>query len=210
MITAKVDLRGLLHPVRHQGRRNACLAFATSCAHEARSLAADPLCVEYLYYHAAARMTYGARRGLTITAAADALSKEGQPTESAWPYTPDAVDPWTVPVIDPPFHKAALAKGQAKFDWVVDQLDAGKPVVLGLVITEAFLRPDPSGVIDDGAAPKDRGGHAVLAVGHGTTDEGEDAVLIRNSWGPTWGLQGHAWLPRPYIQRQLHETAVVT
>jgi C1A family cysteine protease len=40
------------------------------------------------------------------------------------------------------------------------------------------------------------GGHAVLAVGY---DDSKSAVLVRNSWGSGWGLNGYFWLPYDYI-----------
>ena len=95
------------------------------------------------------------------------------------------------------------------FDGVVGALDAGAPVVLGLIITDAFFRPDASGSVPDVAPDVERGGHAVLAVGHGTDTSGKPALLIRNSWGEGWGLGGHAWLSRVYIERQLYETAML-
>jgi C1A family cysteine protease len=29
--------------------------------------------------------------------------------------------------------------------------------------------------------------------------DSERAFLARNSWGLTWGMGGHAWLPIPYV-----------
>jgi C1A family cysteine protease len=50
------------------------------------------------------------------------------------------------------------------------------------------------------------GGHAVLAVGYDDARKvGRDrgALLIRNSWGPTWGDAGYGWLPYKYVEAGL-------
>lgn len=210
MISPVVDLRYQLLPVRHQGRRSSCLAFATSTAHEVHAASGEHLCVEYLFFHAVSRMpgqnpTFGA----TMAAAAGALFDEGQPIETAWPYTSDPITPWTPPLIASAFHKATLAPGMLGYDGVIAALDAGTPVVLGLVITDAFFRPDALGLIADVVPDIERGGHAVLAVGHGIDSGGGPALLIRNSWGNDWGIGGHAWLLRAYVERQLRETAML-
>jgi C1A family cysteine protease len=40
------------------------------------------------------------------------------------------------------------------------------------------------------------GGHAVLAVGY---SDRRQSFLVRNSWGPRWGLRGYFWLPYRYV-----------
>lgn len=206
-----IDLRPHLLPVRHQGRRSSCLAFATSTAHEIKAVIGEHLCVEYLFFHAVARTPgQNPALGATMAAAAAALSDEGQPVETAWPYTADFMTPWSPPLIALPLHKASLSLDQLDFDGVVAVLNAGAPVILGLVITDAFYRPDPAGRIADALPDIERSGHAVLAVGHGVDANGKASLLIRNSWGETWGVGGYAWLSRDYVSRQLHETALLT
>jgi C1A family cysteine protease len=102
-----------------------------------------------------------------------------------------------------------MAPGKLAFDQIIAALGQGRPIVLGLVITDAFWRPDVSGRIPDLSPDTERAGHAVLAVGHGTNADGTPSLLIRNSWGVGWGLGGHAWLSRTYVERQLHETAML-
>lgn len=212
MITPAVDLRPSLLPVRHQGRRQSCLAFASSTAHERQTLSAEHLCVEYLFFHAVARTPgQNPHGGTSMAAAAAALADEGQPVETAWPYTSDQLTPWTPPPITSTLHKTVLAPGALDFAGVIATLDTAAPVVLGLIITDAFYRPDGAGRIPFQAPDIERGGHAVLAVGYGSeSGTGEPALLIRNSWGPGWGQGGYAWLPRAYVDCQLHETALLT
>lgn len=38
--------------------------------------------------------------------------------------------------------------------------------------------------------------HSVVIVGYGTSVEGKDYWILRNSWSTQWGDQGYFYLPR--------------
>lgn len=211
MIQIATDLRAALLPIRQQGRRHSCLAFASTAAHEHGVASTEYLCVEYLYYHSVKRMPgQNAVRGTSMAAAAEALANEGQPVEAAWPYNAVDTNPWTPPIFTGPVLKANLSVGSMNFSGIVAALDAGKPVVLGLIVTDAFYRPDTKGHVSYLAHDPDRSGHAVLAVGHIASPQKDAALLVRNSWGSGWGVGGYGWLPQAYVERQLRETALLT
>lgn len=84
-------------------------------------------------------------------------------------------------------------------DNIKGALAHGYPVVFGFTVYESFESEEvaKTGIL---SMPKPDeqavGGHAVLAVGY---DDSKKAILVRNSWGPTWGLEGDFWMPYEYI-----------
>ena len=65
---------------------------------------------------------------------------------------------------------------------------------IGSPWSKAWFTPGPDGVLP----PPDQtaGGHAYKFVGY---DDSKGAFLMQNSWGSSWGLLGHAWMPYQYV-----------
>lgn len=205
------DLRSHLPDVAHQGQRQSCLSFATTSAHEHARSGAEPLSVEHLFYHAVHRMP-GAdpSDGTGFDATSAALLIDGQPCEQAWPYLkeqPRAPD-WVPPAHGLPCYSSEFARTSLDVSDITRRLDSHQTVVLGLVITDRFFFAGANGYLPDRSPDPERTGHAVLAVGHGV-EGNERRVLVRNSWGPGWGMSGHAWLPESYLYEQLVECGIV-
>jgi C1A family cysteine protease len=78
-------------------------------------------------------------------------------------------------------------------------LSDGYPVAFGFTIYESFMNEE---VARTGIAPMPGpnesmlGGHATMIVGY---DDSMSALLVRNSWGPNWGIGGYFWLPYGYV-----------
>lgn len=82
-------------------------------------------------------------------------------------------------------------------------LEMGLPVAFGFTVFRSMFAGD---VEETGKIPfpskydSVAGGHAVVAVGF---NDGENYVIIRNSWGINWGDNGYGYLPYKYFEEGL-------
>lgn len=199
-----VDLRGSMDEIRHQGSRPTCLAFALSELNRVYQKAPETLSADYLYSSAALAVPgWRPGDGLVLSSGLAAVGTPGQPSERQFPYS--STEP-TVPLMllpqYPPMYKASFIRIAPSVKEIVAFADGGKPLGLVVNLTLTFFDPSkPDGIVtfEDVALPGHR--HAILSVGYGidsTTQEPH--VLIRNSWGERWGLNGYGWISQSYIE----------
>lgn len=213
-ITVSVDLRPQFGPVRDQGDRPTCLAFAASDAHAGLRDPWEPLSCEYLFYHAQNRASRDPTQGAFLSDTLVALREDGQPREAGWPYLamlPTDLSTYYPPAaVDPLFGRDGI-QVKNTFDAICRQLDSGNAVLVLSVLTGAFFRPPADGIIHaiagDAIFPVPR--HALVAVGYGHIGQTR-LILVRNSWGPTWGLAGYAWLTEPFVSQHAYDLALLT
>jgi hypothetical protein len=142
----------------------------------------------------------------------DALKSDGQPIEAGWPYldaVPADVASWTPPtIVGACFGRNGIAGGN-DLNAVRSTLALARPIMMLTILSQSFFMP-AAGVVDPAhdEQPEPSQRHAVVAVGYGKVD-GADAVLIRNSWGPAWGIDGHAWLTDRFLTPRLFATATL-
>jgi len=165
--------------------------------------------------------------GAWLRNAMGALVLCGVPDEKYWPYT-DEEDEFDR---EPDSFVYAVAEnykavryychdpmgGNATPDQVLiavrQHLAAGVPSMFGFWGFASFESSEVKGGIPC-PCPGEHAewGHAVVAVGYDDSKEIRNtkcgrattgALLIRNSWGASWGDQGYGWLPYEYVTRQL-------
>jgi len=212
-ITIKSDLRGLFGPVRDQGQRTTCLAFAASDAHAAMRGAWAPLSCEYLFFHAQRRANRKPTQGALLVSVLEALRLDGQPHESGWPYLVDLpadLSHWVPPPGVSRLFRRAGEEELSAIDTIIGELEQAHPVIVLTRLSWSFDWVKPDGIIDEavGEQPDFGRRHAVIAVGHGDI-RGQRAVLIRNSWGDGWGAGGYGWLTEKYVLPRVFQLAIL-
>ncbi len=217
-LPANVDLRDRFPPVFHQGHLHSCTANAVVAVIQflqqtGQHAETAPLSRLFLYYNARKRCgTEGTDGGSRIRDALKSINTVGVCDEPQWPY------PWPTPVdrdqvhalaaVLPPDrcyqgatqHQLRYQRLRREMAQLKGCLASGYPFVFGFSMSEAFNKSDPDLVGGQlPLPPPDEAlgaGHAVVAVGY---DNARDCFLIRNSWGPDWGIGGHCLMPYAFL-----------
>lgn len=213
MITVGTDLRPLFGPVRDQGSRPTCLAFAASDAHAGLRPDWVELSCEYAFYHAQMLSSRSPHVGATLPSMLDTLYNQGQPAERDWPYlatSPSGHTAWIPPSTVGVCFKRNSQMSTDPVTAIITELGRQNPVLLLATLSPSFFAPTPDGIIrpKQGEQPDPTLRHAVVAVGHGDIG-GAPVILVRNSWGTAWGLGGYAWLTESFLTPRLFATATL-
>lgn len=197
-----IDLTQSLGAVREQGDRPTCMAFAISELHRHGAQAVELLSAEYLYRAAAGLMpSWQPHTGLALGAVLQAVNAPGQPCEQDCPYELEEPKhtPPLIPAVSGQLHTTLATASHINVDDLKKRVEDGRPVGLVLQLTDTFLMPQ-AGIVEYSDLVVSNENHAVVAAGLGThISTAEPHFLVRNTWGPSWGNSGSAWLPTRYI-----------
>jgi C1A family cysteine protease len=204
-LPAKVDLRPLCPAVEDQGELGSCTAHAITGALEVLEIKDNLPVVQFsrlfVYYNERAiEHSIAQDSGAMIRDGIKSLVKQGCCTETKWPYVISKFKSKPTPAC----FKEGLDHQVVSYQRIdtLDQMRAclaeGFPFVFGFTVYEGF---ESQAVAKSGKLnlpkPSERsvGGHAVLAVGY---DDKQKRIMVRNSWGPAWGMKGYFTMPYAY------------
>jgi C1A family cysteine protease len=202
-----VDLRPQCPPVYDQGELGSCTAQAIAGAIEfdqgRQGLDQFVPSRLFIYYNErviepSVDLDYGAmvRDGIKVVAS------QGAPPEADWPYDVErfADRPSERAYRDAEKHRVARYERLPRdLDHIRGCLASGYPMIFGFSVYESFEGEEVrrTGRLEM-PAPDERviGGHAVLAVGY---VHHERRFIVRNSWGPAFGMDGYFTMPYDYL-----------
>jgi len=204
---AELDMRAEQPPIFDQGQLGSCTGNGIAGELEAQELAqSDQLTVLsrlFIYYNERAmEHTVTEDAGASIRDGIKSVGQQGDCPEPEWPYNiaKFRTKPSAKCYQDAIKHKAVLYQRLTPISSQLKGcLASGYPFVFGFTVYESFEDPQ---VAKTGHAPMPKpgeqtlGGHAVMAVGY---DDARQWFLVRNSWGPNWGLKGYFTLPYLYV-----------
>lgn len=76
------------------------------------------------------------------------------------------------------------------------------PVVIFYLSFDFYSGWNPQGVLNLSKEPDLSTLHAMVAVGHGRVGTNE-LILLRNSWGSEWGMDGYCWVTKDYLRESV-------
>eukprot|EP00958_Prasinococcus_capsulatus_P013561 scaffold1399_cov410-Prasinococcus_capsulatus_cf.AAC.40 len=194
----------ILTPVKDQGSCGSCWTFSTTGCLEAHHALKTgdlvSLSEQQLVDCADAFNNNGCNGGLPSQAYEYIMYNGGLDTEDAYPYTAvtgdtclykpadvgaTVTDVFNVTQGDEPSISVALANRPFASS-------RQGPVSIAFCVYSGFQNYK-SGVYSDPSCPDSSQtvNHAVVAVGYGVSETGEDYFIVRNSWGADWGMEGH-------------------
>ena len=201
-MTVVLSLQTSLPPVRSQGLRGTCVAFALTCAHEHRRYGGNKgsaLSEEALHW-ATKELDRRGDDASSFEVGAQALSERGQPLATVWPYVLSG-DPGDPPAgcFDTAYTADAVPLEDRTVQFIREAIEQEYVVCAGIPLWLEFYRasnPDRDVIPFTESARENPPSHAVAFVGH---DPGRRAIQVRNSWGPTWGINGYAWVSQDVL-----------
>jgi len=199
-VSAVFDWRqkGAVTQVKNQGQCGSCWAFSATGATEGANFLKTgklvSLSEQNLMDCSSSYGNHGCNGGIMNSAFKYIIANKGIDTESSYPYKA---------VQGPCRYNAANSGGSlVGFKDVTSgnedalmKAASTEPVAVAIDASKSSFQFYKSGVYYDASCSSTKLNHGVLVAGWGS-EGGQDYWLVKNSWGPSWGLQGYIKMAR--------------
>jgi C1A family cysteine protease len=228
-LPSSVDLRRWCPPIEDQGELGSCTANAGvgMVEYYEKKAFGKHIDASRLFLYKATRNLAELQgdSGAFIRSTMGALVLFGVPPEKYWPYTDKAPEFDKEPNafcysfaenykgIKYFRHDSQGLSETAILDSVRKSLAASVPAMFGFTVYSSIDQAGRTGKIPFPCSnERVAGGHAIVAMGYDDKLEirnadsdvrTKGALLIRNSWGESWGDGGYGWLPYDYLLKEL-------
>lgn len=202
----QTDLRKSCSPVENQGPVGSCTAQALAGALEFLEIKNKKELVDlsrlFIYYNERSMEGRTAQdAGATLRDGIKGLHKWGVCKESLWPYQQDLLfdKPSQAAYTEATGRRILRYERLRTLEDMRGILASGLPFVFGFKVYASFESQE---VAQSGRVEMPQpgetflGGHAVMAVGY---NDVQQRLLVRNSWGPKWGMEGYFTMPYEYL-----------
>ncbi|KAK2917862.1 hypothetical protein Q8A73_004608 [Channa argus] len=187
-------------PVKNQGACGSCWTFSTTgCLESVTAIATGklvPLSEQQLVDCAQDFNNHGCNGGLPSQAFEYIMYNKGLMTENDYPYKGRENQCSYKPELAAAFVKEVVNVTAYDEMGMVDAVATHNPVSFAFEVTDDFMSYH-KGVYTSTRCHNttDKVNHAVLAVGYGK-DNGTPYWIVKNSWGPQWGMDGYFLIER--------------
>ncbi|XP_050379668.1 zingipain-2-like [Argentina anserina] len=197
MVPSSLDWRtkGAVMPVKDQGDCGSCWAFATVGALEgAHQLATGELVsLSEQELVDCNTVNFGCGGGYPDVAFEYIINKHGLTNEANYPYNASDNVCNATEAGSPSGSITRYEDVPANNELDLLKAVANQPVSVCFEVTQEFMHYS-SGVFTGPCGTQVN--HCVTAIGYGTSDEGMDYWLLKNSWGTNWGDEGYFRMQR--------------
>jgi C1A family cysteine protease len=222
-IPAKIDLRAYCSPVEDQGNLGSCTANAAMGVLEyyQRRAFSNHINGSRLFTYKTTRNLLGwtGDTGAFLRTTMASMALFGVAMEKYWPYNISRFEE------EPPAFIYAMAQNYQALSYyrldppgispdrlleqIKKHLAAGLPSMFGFTCYSSLNNAVDGKIPFPKPNERTVGGHAVVAIGYddelviknaGISTRG--ALIIRNSWGTSWGERGYGYLPYEYVLQE--------
>jgi len=206
-VSKNIDLSKNFTPVKDQGEKGACSAFALVSILEyilkKNSKTEPDLSEEFVYYNVRKRKgELGKDSGSSFMDTLMSLSEDGVCHEKLCKYSAEDLGTEPCPEAYEDAKKLRVVKAlDVDPKDIRSAISEGYPVAISLMVFDSFVPVE--GFIPM-PTPEDinglKGSHAMVIVGY---DDDTRFYRVRNSWGRSFGDKGYCYIPYSYIENKL-------